>query len=80
MSTCNWLDLQTLGSFNAKSNKYNLDANEGVVMFLTSKLITCSIDGFTLKRKSQPIAYLLNGSEHIYWNLDLDNEVHSRSP
>ena len=44
-------------------------------MFSTSKLITCFLDGFTLKRKSQSIAYLLNGSEHIYWILDLENEV-----
>jgi hypothetical protein len=41
-------------------------------MFLTSKLITCFIDGFTLKMESQSIAYLLNESEHIYigfWTL-----------
>jgi hypothetical protein len=51
---------------------YNLDANEGCVMFLTSKLITCFIDGFTSKRKCQFITYLLNGSEHEYWILDLE--------
>ena len=52
-------------------------------MFLTSKLLTCFIDGSTSKRKSQSIAYLLNGSEHIYiyiysgfWTLTM-NEVHS---
>ena len=56
---------------------YNLNTNEGFVMFLTSKLITCFIDGFTTKRKSQSIVYFLNGSEHIYWVLDFDNEVHS---
>ena len=56
---------------------YNLNANEGFVIFLTSKSITCFIDGFTLKMKSQSIAYLLNGSEHIYWILDLEGEVHS---
>ena len=44
---------------------------------LPSKLITCFITGFAAKRKSQSIAYLLNGSEHIYWILDLENEVHS---
>ena len=32
---------------------------------------------FTLKIKSQSIAYLLNGSEHIYWTLDLEDEMHS---
>ena len=46
-------------------------------MFLTSKLITCFIEGFTSKRKSQSIAYLLHEIEQIYWNLDLANEVHS---
>ena len=56
---------------------YNLSANEGFVMFLTSKLITSFIDGFNLKRKSQSDAYLLNRSEHIYWILDLENKVNS---
>jgi hypothetical protein len=46
-------------------------------MFLTSMLIACFSDGFTSKRKSQSIAYLLNGSEHAHWILDLENEVHS---
>ena len=46
-------------------------------MFLTSKLITCFIDGFTLKRKFQSISHLLNEGEHIYWILDLGDEVHS---
>ena len=55
---------------------YNLNANEGFVMFLTSKLITCFIDGFTSKRKCQSIAYLLNDSECIYRILGLENEVH----
>ena len=27
--------------------------------------------------KSQSIAYLLNESDHIYWILDLEGEVHS---
>jgi hypothetical protein len=65
---------KTLSMVSHKS--YNLIANEGFVMFLTSKLITCFIDGLSLKRKSQSVAYLLNESEHIYWILDLDNEVH----
>ena len=56
---------------------YNLNANEDFVIFLTSKLITWFIGGFTLKMKSQSIAYLLNGSEHIYWIWDLEGEVHS---
>ena len=46
-------------------------------MFLTSKLITCFVDGFTSRMKSQSIAYLLIGSAHIYWILDLGGEVHS---
>ena len=45
---------------------HNLHANEGFVIFLTSKLIICFIGSFTLKRKSQLVAYLLNESEHIY--------------
>ena len=55
---------------------YNLNANEGFVIFLTSKLITCFIGGFTLTMKPQSIAHLLNGNEHIYWILDLEGEVH----
>jgi hypothetical protein len=35
------------------------------------------MDGCTLKIKSRWIAHLLNGSEHIYWILDLEGEVHS---
>jgi hypothetical protein len=58
-------------------NNYNLSANEGFVIFLTSMLITCVIDGFTSEMKSQSIAYLLNESDHIYWIVDLENEVHS---
>ena len=45
---------------------YNLNANEGLVIFLTSKLITCLIGGFTLTMKPQSIAHLLNGNEHTY--------------
>ena len=56
---------------------YNLNANEGFVMFLASKLITCFIDGCTSKIKSRWIAHILNGSEQIYWVLDLEGEVHS---
>ena len=58
-------------------NKHNLTANEAFAVFLITKLITCFTDSFTLKRKSQPIVHLLNGSEHIYWILDLEDEVHS---
>ena len=61
----------------ASHKNHNLGANEGFVIFLTSKLFTCFIGGFTLKMKSQSIAYLLNESEHIYWILDLEGEVHS---
>ena len=47
------------------------------MIFLNSKLLTCFIGGFTLKMKSQSIAYLLNEGEHEYWILDLEGEVHS---
>ena len=56
---------------------YKLSANEDFVIFLTSKLIACFNSGFTLKMKSKSIAYLLNGSEQIYWIWDLQDEVHS---
>jgi hypothetical protein len=56
---------------------HDLNANEGFVLFLTSKLITCFFGSFTLKMKSQSFAYVLNGSEHIYWILNLEGEVHS---
>ena len=46
-------------------------------MILTSKLITFFIDDFTFGMKSKSIAYLLNGSAHICWILDLEGEVHS---
>ena len=46
-------------------------------MFLASKLIICLIDSFTLKMNSQSIAYLLSGSAHIHWTLNLEDEVHS---
>ena len=36
-----------------------------VCNFLIFKFITCFIDSFTLKMKSQSIAYLLHGSEYI---------------
>jgi hypothetical protein len=41
---------------------YNLTANKGFVIFLTSKFIKWFIGGFTLKMKSQSIAYVHNGS------------------
>ena len=46
--------------------------DEDFVLLFTSKFIAYFIDRFTLKMKSQAIAYLLNGSEHIYigfWTL-----------
>ena len=50
---------------------YDLNVNEDFVIFLTSKLITCFIDGFTSGMKSQSIAYLLIESAHIHWTIDL---------
>ena len=45
---------------------YNLDVNENFVIFFTFKLITCFIDCFISKRKSQSIAHLLNESDHVW--------------
>ena len=56
---------------------YNLDTNEGFVIFMTSKSIICFIDGFILKMKSQSIAYLPNESVHMHWILGLEGELHS---
>ena len=57
---------------------YHLIANKDLIfIFLTSKLITCFIGCFTLGIKARSIKYLLNGSEHIYWIVDLEVEVHS---
>lgn len=58
-------------------NNKVLNANEEFVNFLDSKLITCSIDDFILQIKSQSIAYLLGGSKHIHWVLELEGKVHS---
>ena len=52
---------------------YNLNANEDFVILLN--VITCFIDCFTFKMKSQSISYLLNGGEHIYsgfWPLKMN--------
>ena len=46
-------------------------------MFLSSKLVSCFIARCTSRMKSQSIAYLLLGSAHINWILDLEGEVHS---
>jgi len=52
---------------------YNLSANEGFVMFLTSKFVTCFIDGFTLKRKSsQLLIYSMEVNFYIgFWTLKM---------
>ena len=52
---------------------YILSAIYAFVIFFTSNLISYFIDGFTSKVKSQSIFYLLDGSEHIDWILDLEN-------
>ena len=44
---------------------------------MTSKLIRCFIDGFTLGIKSPSIAYLVRGSEHVHWFSNLEGEMHS---
>ena len=48
---------------------YNLNANEGFEIFLTSKLLTCFIGDFTSTMIPKSIAHLLIGNEHIYWIL-----------
>ena len=45
---------------------YNLNVNEDLIMFVTSKLIMCLLVSFTLGMKFQSIAYLLNGSIYTY--------------
>ena len=56
---------------------YNPNVNEDFVMFLTSKLVLCFIDDFTSGMKPRSIAYILIGSAHIDWILDLEGEVYS---
>ena len=56
----------------ASHKNYNLSVDESFAILLTSKLITCFIDGFTLIRKSQSTVDLLNGSVYIgFWTLKL---------
>jgi hypothetical protein len=62
---------------NIISNGKSQKSQPQFVMFFTSKLITCFIDRFASGMKSQSIAYLLIGSAHIYWILNLEGEVHS---
>ena len=45
---------------------YNLNVDEDFVIFLTSKLITFLIDGFTFRNEIPLNGYLLGGSAHIY--------------
>ena len=57
----------------ASHNNLNLGA-WGFCMFLTSKLITCFIDGFTSKREFQSIVHLLTMNWNIYigfWTLKM---------
>jgi hypothetical protein len=53
-------------------NNYHLTSNEEFFISLTSKLVTYFIDSCTLGMKSQSIAYLPNGSEHIFWALEVE--------
>jgi hypothetical protein len=70
-----WLRQYQIIMVSHKNN--NLNVHEDFVIFLTSKLITCFIDGFTFGIKSQSITYFLDESAHLYWILDLEDEVHS---
>ena len=70
--------IETLSMVSHKN--YDPNANEGCVLFSTSKLITCFIDDFTSRMKSQSIVSLLNRKyvhTHTYWILNLEGEVHS---
>jgi hypothetical protein len=60
-----------------KTQNHKLSANEDFVIFLNSKLIVWFIGSFTFKMIFQPIAYLFNESEHIYWIWYLEGELHS---
>ena len=51
-------------------------ANRIFLISLTSRLITC-LYSVTSRLKSWSFAYLLSGSEHIYWDLGLEVAVHS---
>jgi hypothetical protein len=63
---------------NGKSQNYHVIANEDFFTSLTFKLIfTCFINSFSSRKKAQSIAYLLSGSEHVYWIVGLEVKVHS---
>ena len=69
--------LEWQGQFQMVSHKiHNLYVNKDFVIFLTSKLITFFIDGFTSCINSESMAYLLGRSAHIYGIWDLEGEVH----
>jgi hypothetical protein len=53
-------------SSSVSHTNYNLNVNEDFVIFMTSKLSTCFIDGFIFEMKSQSIVYLLLKSVYIY--------------
>jgi hypothetical protein len=55
---------------------YNLNVEDDIVICLTSKLVTCLIDGVTLEMKSHAIASLLSGSGHVYQIMNCEYEVH----
>ena len=56
---------------------YNLIANEGFVIYFHFQVNCMFYWQFTLEMKSPSIAYLLNGSQDMYWIVDLESEVHS---
>ena len=58
-------------------NNYHLNANEEFFISLTFKFITYFDDSFTSGMKSKSTVSLLSGSEHIYWILGLEVDVHS---
>ena len=71
----------TKTSSTGKPQKYNFNANENFVMFLTLKLITCLIDDFTFGMKSQSIAYS-HSEMHMYvgfWILKVERTQYESS-
>ena len=56
---------------------HNLSANEGFGNIFDSQVVYMLYWQFHYEKKSQSIVYLLDGSEHIYWILDLQDKVYS---
>ena len=55
---------------------YNLNANEGFVIFCDFQVDYMVFLRFHFENEIPVNCLSLNGSEHIYWIMDLKNEVH----